>query len=128
MLFEGYGIDAIVKNNKISEVCTGVLIRDGYEDTNIFEIGPIAIIDNYMSDVSIGVMTYRNSNNTKTTKFELTVCGNEIIGGKEKYNAISAFLFSGSVSDILIENNTVHGFPKLTNIRTDPNKKIFVNR
>ena len=129
MLFEGYAVDAIVKNNRISEVSTGVLIRDGYEDTNIFEIGPISVIDNYITDVSMGIMTYRNSHNTKTTKFELTVSGNNIIGGKRngEYMGSTAFFFTGEVSDILIENNRTEGFLKFSNIRTDHNKGISVN-
>ena len=130
MLFEGYAVDAVVKNNRISEVCTGVLIRDGYEDTNIFEQGPIEISDNVITEVSTGVMTHRNSHNTKTTKFELTVSGNKIVGGKRgsKYMGATAYYFSGSVSDVLVENNSTEGFLKLSNLRTDAEKRITVEQ
>ena len=129
MLFEGYAVDAIVKNNRISEVCTGILIRDGYEDTNIFEIGPITLINNHIANVITGVMTHKNSHNKETTKFGLTIRENEIIGGanNEKFSAFTAFLFSGSVSDILIEDNSVQGFPRISNIRSNPSKNISVS-
>ncbi len=128
MLFEGYAVNAVVKNNRISEVSTGILIRDGYEDTNIFEIGPIDVVENFMSDVRTGVMTYRNSHNTETTKFGLTIRGNTILGGARngEYMGAIAFHFTGDVSDILIENNTEEGFLKCSNIRTDADKKISV--
>lgn len=130
MLFEGYAVESVVKNNIISEVTTGILIRDGYEDTNIFEIGPISILDNTIFDVSNGIMTYRNSHNTGTTKFELTISGNKITAGARngEYRPATAFWFSGNVSDILIENNTATGFLKLSNVKSNEEKKIFIKQ
>ena len=130
MLFEGYAVESVVKNNIISEVTTGILIRDGYEDTNIFEIGPISILENTIFDVSNGIMTHRNSHNTGTTKFELTISGNKITAGARngEYRPATAFWFSGDVSDILIENNTATGFLKLSNVKSNEEKKIFIKQ
>jgi hypothetical protein len=59
-----------------------------------------------------------------------TVRGNEITGGSryDKYPGVTAFLFTGSVSDISIKDNTTKSFQKFSNLRTDPDLRISVEQ
>lgn len=80
-LIEGCSVDSTVENNRISEATTAILIRDGYEETNIFEFGSITVKNNRVSDCVGAVMIYRHEKNVGEKPFRLIVVDNEFSGG-----------------------------------------------
>lgn len=80
-LIEGCSVDSVVENNRVSEATTAFLVRDGYEETNIFEYGNITIRNNTVTDCVRAVMVYRHELNVGEKPFTLTVVDNDLSGG-----------------------------------------------
>ena len=80
-LIEGCSVDSLVENNRVSEATTAFLVRDGYEETNIFESGDITIKNNTVTDCVRAVMVYRHELNVGEKPFRLTLCDNDFSGG-----------------------------------------------
>ena len=80
-LIEGCSVDSVVENNRVSEATTAFLVRDGYEETNIFEYGNITIRNNTVTDCVRAVMVYRHELNVGEKPFRLTLCDNDFSGG-----------------------------------------------
>ncbi len=80
-LIEGCSVDSLVENNRVSEATTAFLVRDGYEETNIFEYGDVTIKNNTVTDCVRAVMVYRHELNVGEKPFRLTLCDNDFSGG-----------------------------------------------
>jgi len=65
VLIEGYACGSVIESNTIKGFYTGILIRDGYEEKNIFEEGDISIANNSVSECVNGFKMKKNKFNTQ---------------------------------------------------------------
>lgn len=63
VLIEGYACGSIVENNFSDGYYSGILIRDGYEEKNIFEEGNIKILNNTVKNCVTGFSVKKNKYN-----------------------------------------------------------------
>ena len=77
-LTEGYSFDCVTRDNVISNVDTGLLIRDGYEKTNIFEGGNVLFTGNTVTFIRRSTFTWRNTHNRSAEKVTVTAENNAI--------------------------------------------------
>lgn len=77
-LTEGYSFDCVIRDNVISNVDTGLLIRDGYEKTNIFEGGNVLFTGNTVTFIRRSTFTWRNTHNRSAEKVTVTAENNAI--------------------------------------------------
>lgn len=81
VLNEGYSCGTpdrrtVVENNEIKGFYTGISVRDGYEEKNIFEEGYIDIRNNTGSTLKIGVGVYKNAYNKPVRNLDIHISGN----------------------------------------------------
>ena len=90
-LIEGYAIDNIISNNQIMGAYTGILIRDGYEDNNIFDYCGANITNNTIRNCVQGLYNWKNNTNT-TERQELYIkFENNIITAPKKLQDINTY-------------------------------------
>jgi hypothetical protein len=79
VLTEGYSFDAVVTGNVVEGVDTGLLIRDGYEKTNVFDGIDVEFRDNRMAVLKNGTFVWKNRFNTSAKSMVVPSEGNEIV-------------------------------------------------
>lgn len=111
-LIEGCAVDTVVENNRVSEAATAILIRDGYEETNIFEYGDITVRNNTVTDCVRGVMIYRHEANVGEKRLRLTVTGNSFSGGASgtRFAGKTAIVLDPETTGEVIKDNTFSNF------------------
>lgn len=120
LLAEGYSCGqphkrTIVSGNTITGYYTGISIRDGYEDKNIFESGFIDVYNNHVERCFNGFGIYRNGFNTSPANLDIHVFKNTFKRANANelpattHTPTPVFLCEG-VSGIVEENNTTEGF------------------
>ena len=111
-LIEGYAIDNIISNNQIMGAYTGILIRDGYEDKNIFNYCGANITNNIIRNCVHGFYNWKNSTNI-TERQELCIkFENNVIAVPKKLEGVNTFgvrLFARS-NYVDIKRNIISGF------------------
>lgn len=114
-LIEGYSIDSVVSDNRVSRAVTGLLIRDGYEDDNQFETGEIALLHNTVCDCACALMVYRNVANQGEKRFRLRVHDNVFAGGAPgtPFAGRQAYLVDCEMRSVDARRNEVSGFAAL---------------
>ena len=79
VLTEGYSFDATVVRNRADGFDTGLLIRDGYEKTNVFDGIDVEFRDNRMTVLKNGTFVWKNRFNTSAKSMVVPSEGNEIV-------------------------------------------------
>lgn len=122
MLNEGYSCGSkesptVVENNEIDGFYTGLSVRDGYENKNIFEEGYMLFQNNKISNCFNGVGIYRNAFNTHFVNLFIDIKNNEFmhrghledeLGGKTR-EACGVYI-SHNIGNICIFNNKFKNF------------------
>lgn len=93
ILNEGYSCGSstkrtVIEDNNVSGFYTGIVIRDGYENKNIFEEGHIDIINNIGTNLKVGVGIYKSSYNMGLRNLDILISNNAlglVQGGEEYY-------------------------------------------
>lgn len=111
-LIEGCSVDSVVENNRVSEATTAFLVRDGYEETNIFEYGNITIRNNTVTDCVRAVMVYRHELNVGEKPFTLTVVDNDLSGGAPgtRFAGQTAIVLDPETTGAVISGNRLTNF------------------
>lgn len=121
-LIEGYGCGTansktVIENNTISNYFTGISVRDGYEEGNIFEEGNILVKGNTVNSCINGFGLYKNAFNNQMVKFNIEISGNTFSRTGDKQPLLdgqarqtSGVFLSDKVSDIKVLNNNFTGF------------------
>lgn len=111
-LIEGCSVDTVVENNRISEAATAILIRDGYEETNIFEFGTVTVRKNTVTDCVRAVMIYRHEKNIGEKPFCLIVTDNSFSGGAAgtRFAGKTAVVLDPATTGEIINGNIFKNF------------------
>ena len=111
-LIERCSVDSVVENNRVSEETTAFLVRDGYEETNIFEYGNITIRNNTVTDCVRAVMVYRHELNVGEKPFTLTVVDNDLSGGAPgtRFAGQTAIVLDPETTGAVISGNRLTNF------------------
>lgn len=111
-LIEGCSVDTVVENNRVSEAATAILIRDGYEETNIFEFGTVTVRGNTVTDCVRAVMVYRHEKNVGEKPFCLIVTDNSFSGGAAgtRFASKTAIVLATATTGEIIRDNTFANF------------------
>ena len=96
----------------MSEATTAFLVRDGYEETNIFEYGNITIRNNTVTDCVRAVMVYRHELNVGEKPFTLTVVDNDLSGGAPgtRFAGQTAIVLDPETTGAVISGNRLTNF------------------
>ena len=102
----------MVENNRVSEAATAILIRDGYEETNIFEFGTVTVRGNTVTDCVHAVMVYRHEKNVGEKPFCLIVTDNSFFGGAAgtRFAGKTAIALATATTGEIIRDNTFANF------------------
>ncbi len=120
MLAEGYSGGqgdkrTVVSGNIVSGFYTGISVRDGYENKNIFETGIIDITGNKVEGCFNGVGIYRNGYNTEPAYLDIIVSDNILVRAENvtpydnTYEPNAVYVPTGVIG-VVSDNNTLKGF------------------